>query len=49
MSATAQREAGLFIGVIAVLAIWRLVTGEIAVDKVTTRRNEFFYWLTILV
>jgi uncharacterized membrane-anchored protein len=39
----------LFCGVVAVLAAWRLTTGEIAVDRITTRRNEIFYWLTILV
>lgn len=39
----------LFCGVIAVLAVWRFTTGEIVADRVTTRRNEAFYWLTILV
>ncbi|HEY4188015.1 MAG TPA: hypothetical protein VGP07_23265 [Polyangia bacterium] len=33
----------------AVLLTWRLVTGAIAVDRITTRKNEIFYWLTILV
>jgi uncharacterized membrane-anchored protein len=36
-------------GVIAVLAVWHFVTGKIAVDQVTTRKDELFYWLTILV
>lgn len=31
------------------LAIWRRTTGSIAVDRITTRTNETFYWLTILV
>jgi uncharacterized membrane-anchored protein len=44
-----KSSIGLLLAVIAILAIWRLVTGEIAVDKVTTKRNEIFYWLTILV
>lgn len=39
----------LLSAVIAILAIWRRTTGSIAVDKVTTRPNEIFYWLTILV
>jgi uncharacterized membrane-anchored protein len=32
-----------------VLATWRFTTDEIAVDVVTTRKSEIFYWLTILV
>jgi uncharacterized membrane-anchored protein len=39
----------LFCAVIAVLFIWRAVSGTIAVDRITTRGNEIFYWLTILV
>ena len=39
----------LFGLVIAVLVTWRFVAGEIAVDHVFTRKNETFYWLTILV
>jgi uncharacterized membrane-anchored protein len=39
----------LFGAVLAVLFVWRRVTGAIAFDHVTTRPNEFFYWLTILV
>jgi uncharacterized membrane-anchored protein len=39
----------LFSGVVAVLLIWRFTTGSIAVDRVTTRANEIFYWLTIVV
>jgi uncharacterized membrane-anchored protein len=35
--------------VIAVLIAWRLTTGSIAVDRITSRRNEIFYWVTILV
>lgn len=35
--------------VLLVLIIWRFTTGEIAVDNVTTWKNELFYWLTILV
>jgi uncharacterized membrane-anchored protein len=39
----------LFSGVVAVLIAWRFTTGSIAVDRVTTRVNETFYWLTIVV
>jgi uncharacterized membrane-anchored protein len=44
-----KSSIGLFCGVIAVLVAWRLTTGEIVADRVTNRRNETFYWLTILV
>ena len=33
----------------AVLLLWRRTTGTIAVDRITTRSNELFYWVTILV
>jgi uncharacterized membrane-anchored protein len=39
----------LLTAVIAVLVAWRLTTGTIGVDRITTRRNEIFYWLTIVV
>jgi uncharacterized membrane-anchored protein len=39
----------LFVAVIAVLVVWHYSTGEIAFDPITTRKNEFFYWVTILV
>ncbi len=35
--------------VLLVLVVWRFTTGAIAVDHITTRKNETFYWLTILV
>lgn len=35
--------------VILVLLAWRLTTGRIAADRITTRKDEIFYWLTILV
>ena len=34
--------------VVAILIAWRLTTGKIAADKITTRTDEVFYWLTIL-
>lgn len=39
----------LLVLVIAVLVTWHFVTGAIAFDRVTNRRDELFYWLTILV
>ena len=39
----------LLSGVIAVLAMWRLTTGAIRSDRVISRRDEVFYWLTIVV
>lgn len=35
--------------VILVLVAWRLTTGRIAADRITSRTDEVFYWLTILV
>jgi uncharacterized membrane-anchored protein len=35
--------------VIVVLLAWKLTTGKIAADHITTRKDEVFYWLTILV
>lgn len=39
----------LFSLVVCVLIAWRLTTGKIAADKIATREDEVFYWLTILV
>jgi uncharacterized membrane-anchored protein len=39
----------LFGGVIAVLAAWHYSTGQIRVDRITTRKDELFYWVPILV
>ncbi len=39
----------LFCGVLAVLFIWRRVAGKIEFENITTRKEETFYWLTILV
>ena len=44
-----KSSAILLAGVIVVLAAWRRTTGSIAVDRITSRTNEVFYWLTILV
>ncbi len=39
----------LFCGVIMVLLVWGRVTGRTEFENITTRKNEVFYWLTILV
>jgi uncharacterized membrane-anchored protein len=39
----------LFCAVIAVLVMWHFSTGKIEIDNITTKKNEFFYWLTILI
>ena len=39
----------LFCAVLAVLLAWRLSTGAIQFENIATRKNEIFYWLTILV
>ena len=35
--------------VIAVLVIWHFATGKIEFQHIASRKNEIFYWLTILV
>jgi len=44
-----RSSAMLFCGVILVLVIWRVVSGHIAFENVTSRTDETFYWLAILV
>jgi len=39
----------LLCGVIAVLALWRVVTGAIQFQHIASPGDEVFYWLTILV
>ncbi len=34
--------------VVAILIAWRLTTGAIRADHITSRKDEIFYWLTIL-
>lgn len=36
-------------GVLTALLVWRRSTGRIEFDHITTRPNEVFYWMTILV
>ncbi|HEY0996632.1 MAG TPA: hypothetical protein VGD77_11630 [Gemmatimonadaceae bacterium] len=44
-----RSSAILFVLVLLVLAAWRFTTGHIAVDLILDRRDEVFYWVTILV
>src|SRR5450432_241226 len=39
----------LFCGVLVVLYLWHRVAGRIKFENITTRTEESFYWLTILV
>lgn len=39
----------LFCGVLVVLFVWHRVTGRIEFERITTRKEEVFYWVTILV
>jgi uncharacterized membrane-anchored protein len=44
------KSSGLLLAaVVAVLLLWRRTTGTIAFDRITTRTDETFYWVTILV
>jgi len=42
-------SAMLLAAVIVSLLVWRLATGSISVSNISTRRQEFFYWLTIII
>lgn len=44
-----KSSAILFVCVLLVLFVWRLVAGRIEFENITDRRDEIFYWLTILV
>ena len=39
----------LFGGVLGVLFLWRCVTKQIKFENITSKTDEVFYWLTILV
>lgn len=39
----------LFCGVILVLVVWRFTTGRLQFQDISSRQDEFFYWLTILI
>lgn len=42
-------SAILLLAVLGVLAAWRMIVGRVRFEDITTRREELFYWLTILV
>ena len=42
-------SAILSCAVLAVLVAWKAVTGHIRADRIVSRKDEIFYWLTILV
>ena len=44
-----KSSIGLLALVIILLIAWRMAMGRIVVDRVTTRADEIFYWVTILV
>ncbi len=44
-----KSSAILFCLVLVVIGAWRWATGAIAVDRITTRKDEVFYWVTILI
>lgn len=44
-----KSSISLFCGVLFILFLWRRVTGKIEFEDIATRRNEIFYWVTILV
>jgi len=44
-----KSSAMLLLAVVVILIVWRRTTGSIAVDRITSRANEGFYWATILV
>src|SRR5579883_1978759 len=39
----------LFCSVLAILFLWRRFTGRIEFEDISTRKNEVFYWITILI
>ncbi len=44
-----KSSALLFCGVIAVLLVWRFTTGHLQFVNIRSRRDEFFYWIAILM
>ncbi len=44
-----RSSLALLAAVIAVLVIWRAVRGRVQFEGITDRRDEVFYWLTIVV
>jgi uncharacterized membrane-anchored protein len=44
-----KSSAILSVAVVLILLGWKRATGSIAVDRITSKTNETFYWVTILV
>jgi uncharacterized membrane-anchored protein len=44
-----KSSAALLLAVVVILLVWRWSTGRLEFENIRTRREEFFYWLTILV
>ncbi len=44
-----KSSLALLAGVIVVLVVWRAVRGRVQFEGITDRRDEIFYWLTIVV
>ncbi|MDR5751305.1 MULTISPECIES: hypothetical protein [unclassified Caballeronia] len=42
-------SAMLLLAVLLVLIVWRVVVGRLEFENITTKTEELFYWLTILV
>ena len=38
----------LFLSLMAMLAIWHWSLGSVSVDRLTTRKAEVFYWVTVM-
>ena len=41
--------AALLLALLITVAVWRIRTGSLSVDRVRTRQAEGFYWMAILV
>ena len=39
----------LFLSLMAVLLVWRLTAGSVAISRIADRKSETFYWVAILV
>jgi uncharacterized membrane-anchored protein len=44
-----KSSALLFCTVVVILVLWHYATGRVEFESITTRKNEIFYWITILV
>jgi uncharacterized membrane-anchored protein len=44
-----KSSIGLLAAVVVILIVWRAVRGRVQFEGITDRRDELFYWLTIVV